>query len=302
MDALDKAQTDMDTARAKNKELQEAGQKFMETYQLIPNDPSVWHPHLKDFVEKGAFRPLQEDNWADFGPPSELHQPYVDAMVAVQKGQVPVQGRLLEDMPTLQATMATSTSSGVDELEGDAKKLAMILWAYKRHKGELRMFGGKWVKDEMAEIPSWAEAVKTSGAQLMAVERRTHPSDHDGDYIAPVFYLDDNIQTAMGNTRPYLHEIKGIYWAEGKSGTWRRESRTWSLPALVNVFGHRFSFRWIYALWNTLDTRSRKLHSQQGPPGQALGGQEGGKGIHRQARPPSPYDQTGMAPDLPIDT
>ena len=134
----------------------------------------------------------------------------------------------------------------MDELEGDAKKLAMILWACKRHKGELRMFGGKWVKDGMAEIPSWAETIKTPEAQLMAVERRTHPSDHDGDYTAPVLYLDDAIQTAISNTRPYLHEIKGIYWAEGTSGTWRRESRTWSLPALVNVFGHRYSFRWIY--------------------------------------------------------
>ena len=125
----------------------------METYQLIPDDPSVWDPHLKHIVERGAFRPLQEDDWADFGPSSELHQPYVNAMVAIQKGHTPVQSRLLEEMPTLEATLSKSTATGIDELDGDAKKLAMILWAYKRHKGELRMFGGKWVKDERVEIP-----------------------------------------------------------------------------------------------------------------------------------------------------
>ena len=54
--------------------------------------------------------------------------------------------------------------------------------------------------------------------------------------------------------RPYLHEIKGIYWAEGRSGIWRRESRTWSLPSLVNGY----SFRWIYALWNTLPISLRQ--------------------------------------------
>ena len=46
------------------------------------------------------------------------------------------------------------------------------------------------MRDQMAEIPSWAEAVKTSDEQLMAVERRTHPSDHEGDYVTPVFYVD----------------------------------------------------------------------------------------------------------------
>ena len=134
MDALDKAQTDMDTAKIKNKQLQEAGQKFMESYQLIPDDPSIWPDSLRGIVEQGAFRPLQDDDWADIGLPSELHQPYVSAMQAIQRGQVRVQGRLLEEMPTLQASMTTSAASGVGELEGEAKKLAIILWAYKRNK------------------------------------------------------------------------------------------------------------------------------------------------------------------------
>ena len=162
-----------------------------------------------------------------------------------------------------------------------------------------------WVKDASAEIPTWAESINTPEEQLMAVERRTHPSDHQGDYVTPVFYGGDDIRAAVGNTRPYLNEIKGIYWADGKSGTWRRESRTWSQPALVNVFGHLQFPLDLCAVEHAshfpqaANTRPWKLNSQQSPPGQARGGQEGSTGLHWQAWPPSPRDQAGVGANFP---
>ena len=52
-----------------------------------------------------------------------------------------------------------ATGPGMDQpmsqkdLESEEGKMSLILWAMKRHQGELRMFGGVWKKHANGEIP-----------------------------------------------------------------------------------------------------------------------------------------------------
>ena len=95
------------------------------------------------------------------------------------------QEALLEEMPDL-ATPAPpqkgATGPGGDQpmppqdLGSGEGKLSLLLWAMKRHQGELRMFGGIWKKHSSGEIPKGADQqFKLSPEELLALERRTHP-------------------------------------------------------------------------------------------------------------------------------
>ena len=49
-------------------------------------------------------------------------------------------------------------------------KLSLLLWAMKRHQGELRMFGGIWKKQTSGEIPKGADQqFKLTPEKLLAL-------------------------------------------------------------------------------------------------------------------------------------
>ena len=43
------------------------------------------------------------------------------------------------------------------DLDSEEGKLSLLLWAMKRHQGELRMFGGIWKKHSSGEIRKGAD-------------------------------------------------------------------------------------------------------------------------------------------------
>ena len=138
-------------------------------------------------------------------------------------------------------------------LDSEVGKLSLLLWAMKRHQGELRMFGGIWKKHSSGEIPKGADQqFKLSPEELLALERRTHPLTCERDHIDPIIYsaLEIRAQVNRGE-RPTPEQVVGIFWAKGDGVFWTRQTRTWDLPSLTGVYAHRFTFKYIYLAWTT---------------------------------------------------
>ena len=158
-----------------------------------------------------------------------------------------------EEMPDL----ATPTGPGGDQsrppqdLDSEEEgKLSLLLWAMKRHQGELRMFGGIWKKHSSGEIPKGADQqFKLSPEELLALERRTHPLTCERDHIDPIIYsaLEIRAEVKRGE-RPAPEQVVGIFWAKGDGVFW---TRAWDLPSLTGVYAHRFTFKYIYSAWTT---------------------------------------------------
>ena len=85
---------------------------------------------------------------------------------------------------------------GMDYLDGDARNMAMILWAIKRHKGEQRMHSGVWKKVAWQRKPDWVGAPLLSPDQLRVLERL----GENDDPTDPVLYTDEEVadQTMLG--------------------------------------------------------------------------------------------------------
>ena len=149
--------------------------------------------------------------------------------------------------------LATLREGPVNATAGPEGKLSLLLWAMKRHQGELRMFGGIWKKHSSGEIPKGADQqFKLTPEELLALERRTHPLTCEQDHIDPVVYtaLEIRAQVNRGE-RPAPEQVVGIFWAKGDGVCWTRQTRTWDLPSLTGVYAHRFTFKYIYSAWTT---------------------------------------------------
>ena len=96
------------------------------------------------------------------------------------------------------------------DLDSQDGKLSLILWAMKRHQGELRMFGGIWKKHASGEIPRSADQLAPE--ELLALERRTHPLTCEQDHIDPVIYTALEIRAQVnGGERPAPEQVVGIF-------------------------------------------------------------------------------------------
>ena len=179
---ITQAQTSVEEARLANKRLQDQGTEWMKKYSLQPEDPSVWPEEFKAKLERGLLCPIDIDDDADRLAPPEINAEYLDFLGELNRGKKAYPPQLLNDMPALAQTFmtpATSTghndqSTGMNELTEDAKKVAMLTWAMKYHKGEQRMHAGCWRKMDEVNPPEWALKIKLTPHQLQALERRTH--------------------------------------------------------------------------------------------------------------------------------
>ena len=214
-DALQAAITSMEKAKAANKQIQDQGTAFMEQFALNPVEISAWPTELKHKLERGLFCPTASLDWHEVPDPSDMLRHYLPAMRALQDGQNPWAGhsKLLEEMPDLKHTVATAepgaastpgalgpavTGPGMatlNEMDEEAKNLAMLLWALKVHRGELRMFGGVWrrVPEFSPPLPDWAQPKAGAPSakeldKLRALERRTHPCSFGSDMVEPFHY------------------------------------------------------------------------------------------------------------------
>ena len=131
------------------------------------------------------------------------------------------------------------------DLDSEEGKLSLLLWAMKRHQGELRMFGGIWKKHSSGEIPKGADQqFKLTPEEILALSAGLTEQDH----IDPVIYsaLEIRAQVNRGE-RPASEQVVGIFWAKGDGVFWTRQTRTWDLPSLTGVYAHRFTFKYIDA-------------------------------------------------------
>ncbi|CAK9102413.1 unnamed protein product [Durusdinium trenchii] len=254
-DSLKAAVTSLEKAKEANKKIQDQGTAFMENSR--------------------PGRMTSNKSWRHQVPdPSDMLQHYLPAMRALQNGQNPWADnpKLLEEMPDLKHTASTPGADGaavtgpgmatLNEMDEEAKKLAMLLWALKVHRGELRMFGGVWrrVPEFSPPLPDWAQP--KPGAltpkevdRYRALERRTHPSSFGADMVEPFHYTDQEVEAQrQEGTRPPLGSILSIWWADDtdKDEKWRRESGTWDLKSLIHIYSTRYTFKYIYSLWCSL--------------------------------------------------
>ena len=95
-------------------------------------------------------------------------------------------------MPLAHAAVTCPGMATLNEMDEEARKLAMLLWALKVHRGELRMFGGVWrrVPEFSPPLPDWAQpkpgALSAKEVdRYRALERRTHPSSFGSDMLNP---------------------------------------------------------------------------------------------------------------------
>ena len=159
-------------------------------------------------LERGLFCPLELEDPDDIFPVDQ------DARAG---GTGPLQGHRPRKGPA-------HVPADLDSEDG---KLSLILWAMKRHQGELRMFGGVWRKHASGEIRRGADQqFKLAPEELLALERRTHPYTCEQDHIDPVIYtaLEIRAQVNRGE-RPAPEQVVGIFWARGDGVFWTRQTR-----------------------------------------------------------------------------
>ena len=173
--AFEQAQTTLAEAKAANKRMQDQGILWMKNHTLDIPDASVWPEGFKTKLEQGLFRPIDanpEDN--RFGP-AELNRQYISFMDKLNLGKNAFPPKLFDEMPDLQVQLfkgragaagPSDEPEGMDYLDGDARNMAMILWAIKRHKGEQRMHSGVWKKVAWQHKPDWVGAPLLSPDQL----------------------------------------------------------------------------------------------------------------------------------------
>ena len=127
---------------------------------------------------------------------------------------------------------------------------------------------------------SWAKEKQPSWEEAMAIERRTHPTDQGGHFVEFHTYTDEEIEDHRRlGLRPFWSYLKGSFFAwepapaDGGAGTcWVKEVQTWTLPTLLGVYGHQFSFKQLRYAWENLPIVVKR-HDR----GQRGGGAEGGR-------------------------
>ena len=156
---------------AANKRTQDTNQAWMLNHTLQPLQA----------LERGLFCPLELDDIPQMGDIKEKYVPYIRMLRASQNPWN--QEALLEEMPDLVAPAFSRVPLDLED-----GKLSLILWAMKRHQGELRMFGGIWKKHARVRSPGARTRFKLAPDELLALERRTHPLTCEWDHIDPVIY------------------------------------------------------------------------------------------------------------------
>ena len=121
-----------------------------------PHPPALkilaWPDDLRQALERGLFCPLELDDPEDIPNVGDIKEKYV-----------PYIRRLREAQNATPAPRKGATGPGGDQpvppqnLDTEEGKLSLLLWAMKRHQGELRMFGGIWKKHSSGEIPKGAD-------------------------------------------------------------------------------------------------------------------------------------------------
>ena len=187
-EALNRSMVDLDTAKQKNREYEEARRAYKQFLTPPPGNPSIWGENLQQLIEAGFFCPL-----TGFRKPSpELDrsnaiEEYVKAkhMIAELRQQA-YPGKLLTEVPQCQLDMHVATAVPDKSFPMEAKRLepgspeakvALLHHMINMCDGEIRLHAGRWRRYESTDVPTWSKLPQPTWEDAQALERRTHPRD-----------------------------------------------------------------------------------------------------------------------------
>ena len=291
-EALNRSMVDLDTAKAKNREYEEARRAYKQFLTPPPGNPSIWGENLQQLIEAGFFCPL-----TGFRKPSpELDRSnaigeYVKAehMIAELRQQA-YPGKLLTEVPQCQLDMHVATAVPDKSFPMEAKRLepgspeakvALLHHMINMCDGEIRLHAGRWRRYESTEVPTWAKLPQPTWEDAQALERRTHPRDQGSNFVEFYMYTDEELEDHRRlELRPYWSFLKGSFFAyepapaDGGVGIcWEKEVQTWTLPTLLGIYGHQFSLKQLWYAWENLPI-AVKRHSRGQRGGGAQGAQD----------------------------
>ena len=285
---------DLETAKTRNKEYEDARREYKQFLTPPPGTPSIWGEELQKLIEGGVFCPSTGMRL----PNADLDQyhargEYVKAkhMVAELR-QRAFPPKLLTEVPQCQLDMHIATVVPDKAYPMEAKKLepgspeakvALLHHMLSLCDGEIRLHAGRWRRYESTEVPSWANQSRPAWEVAQALERRTHPSDQGSNFLEFHLYTDEDLEDHRRlGLRPYWTYLKGNFFAyepapaDGGVGIcWAKEVQTWTLPTLLGVYGHQFSLKQLWYAWENLPVAVRR-HSRgvRGGGGGAQGAQK----------------------------
>ena len=58
------------------------------------------------------------------------------------------------------------------------------------------------------------------------------------DPMDPVIFTQTEVDDQIAHgIRPPIKDVVGLFWADGPEGKQKQETRTWTLPTLINIMG-----------------------------------------------------------------
>ena len=171
------------------------------------------------------------------------------------------------------------------------------------------------IAQEEAKKADQVEAVERSAAVLHELQGGAIDGGGDGGLLLKNLDLDlfrekllDKLnQQAKAGDRPHAEDLRSIFWAAphdpDEDFHWTRQISSWTLPGLLGMFGHSYTLRQLWGVWESLPLlqgprqRGPKNKAQSDPPG-GLGDPEGGRAVEG-GGPSVSADRTGVAIGLP---
>ena len=179
----------------------------------------------------------------------------------------------------------SATPVGLDTQDPEVQ-LAVLRWMMSKRVGEVRIFAGRWVRRPgPVHVPDWANNLTKVNPE--ALEKGTHPRNHQvGGLPWARYSVDELYQQAKAGDRPYPEDLRSIFWAAphdlDEDFHWARQISSWKLPGLLGMFGHSFTLRQVWGVWESLPLLQGAGPEEQGPesdPPGGLGDPEGRRAV-----------------------
>lgn len=249
-------QTTIEVSKEQNRQrMEENRQKMMDATPLV-EPSSIWGDELALDLESGEFSPWQGLRTLDEEDFKEAAAKYLQFKSQLNLKKITLPAVLFSELPPMRNPDAVG--SDVSNL---AKGMAMLEWMIKTQQGSLRISGGAWkLMPGPLQLPTWADRVQNiSDDDQRRIESKTWPIPTGQYGISPPYTTDQLQEQAKMEVRPYLNKIVKGFWANhtdalgSEDGThWQRQLSTWDLPSFIKAYGHKYTLKKLWALWNEM--------------------------------------------------
>ena len=193
-EALNRSMVDLDTAKTKNREYEQARRAYKQFLTPIAGNPSIWGEELQQLIEAGFFCPLTGMR----KPSPELDQS--NALGSMSRRSKWLQS--FDSRPSL-----PSFEPGSPEA-----KVALLHHMINMCDGEIRLHTGRWRRYESTDVPTWSKLPQPVWEAAQALERRTHPKDQGSNFVEFHMYTDEELEDHRRlGLRPYWSYLKQLF-------------------------------------------------------------------------------------------